>query len=171
MQPWKFLQHLDQIVKAKQTGRLVCCWCHNQVNIIKWGVYWRYSFSGDKRIAIQRYYCKHDSCRRTFSLLPHPFLRITRFSLCMLVEILRLITQEYASNAEIARRFDVTWPTIARAIQKGDQIMSWIDQETKTEPGWEPSPCMKGPDCWSNFIPMFAAKFYPKRYGFVDQHN
>ena len=42
----------------------------------------------DELIDIQRYLCKHDHCRRTFSILPHPFLRISRFSLCLFHELL-----------------------------------------------------------------------------------
>jgi transposase-like protein len=69
---------LNEIAKENQTGPTACHWCNNQDNIIKYGKYSRYDFTGDGLIDIQRYLCKHDQCRRTFSILPHPFLRYTR---------------------------------------------------------------------------------------------
>jgi len=105
------LLYLTESAKENQTGPVVCYWCNNRVNIIKHGKYKRYDFSGDELIDIQRYLCKHDQCRRTFSILPHPFLRISRFSLCLFNELLRLC-DEHTTIAEIARRFAVNWPTI-----------------------------------------------------------
>ena len=157
------LLYLTESAKENQTGPVVCHWCNNRVNIIKHGKYQRYDFSGDDLIDIQRYLCKHDQCRRTFSILPHPFLRISRFSLCMFKELLRLV-DEHLQIAEIARRFAVSWPTIPRALEMARCIVTWIRQEAKTQPPWAPHPCMHPCQCWSEFIRMFAAKFYPKRY-------
>ncbi len=72
--------YLIDAAKQNQTGPVVCCWCNNQDNLIKPGKDQRYGFTSDELIDIQRYLCKHDHCRRTFSILPHPFLRISRFS-------------------------------------------------------------------------------------------
>jgi transposase-like protein len=155
--------YLIDAAKENQTGPVVCCWCNNRVNIIKYGKYQRYGFTSDELIDIQRYLCKHDQCRRTFSILPHPFLRISRFSLCLFNELLRLC-DEHTTIAEIARCFAVSWPTIPRSIKMARRIVSWIRQEAKTQPPWAPHPCMHPCQCWSEFIRMFAAKFYPKRY-------
>ena len=156
--------YLIDAAKKNQTGPLVCCWCNNRVNIIKYGKYQRYGFTSDQLIDIQRYLCKHDQCRRTFSMLPHPFLRITRFSLCMFNELLRLVDEQLCI-ARIARRFAVSWPPIPRSIKMARRIADWIRQEAKTKPPWSPHPCLHPCPCWSEFIRMFAAKFYPKRYG------
>jgi transposase-like protein len=155
--------YLTEAAKENQTGPVFCHWCNNQVNIIKYGKYQRYGFTSDELIDIQRYLCKHDQCRRTFSILPHPFLRISRFSLCLFNELLKLC-DEHTTIAEIARRFAVSWPTIPRALEMARRIVTWIRQEAKTQPPWAPHPCMHPCQCWSEFIRMFAAKFYPKRY-------
>jgi hypothetical protein len=84
--------------------------------------------------------------------------------LCLFHELLRLC-DEHTSIAEIARGFAVSWPTIARAIKMARRVVSWIRQEAKTQPLWAPHPCMHPWRCWSDFIRMFAAKFYPQRYG------
>ncbi len=158
--------HLVKLVEEKSTGPIACCWCNNQINFIKYGSYKRYAFTTDQLVKIQRYLCKFDKCRRTFSILPHPFLRITRFSLCMLEQILILFAQQLLI-AEIARGFGQSWPTINRTIQKASDILAWIDQEAKTDPSWGSRPCLNPGQCWSEFIRMFAAKFYPKRYGTI----
>ena len=155
--------YLIDAAKQNQTGAVVCCWCNNQDNIIKHGKYQRYGFTTDELIDIQRYLCKHDHCRRTFSILPHPFLRITRFSLCMFKALMQLLDQQL-TVAQIERRFGLSRRIITTAIEKGRSIMHWLDQEIKTEPVWAPCPCIDPPRCWTEFIRMFAAKFYPKRY-------
>jgi len=161
-----FIGHLVKLVEDKSTGPIVCCWCNNQNNFIKYGTYQRYAFSTARRINIQRYLCKHDKCKRTFSILPHPFLRITRYSLCMLEQILKLFYQQI-HIAKIARYLGLSWSTINRAIPKVIEILSWIEQEAKADPSWGPRPCFDPSRCWSEFIRMFAAKFYPKRYGTI----
>jgi transposase-like protein len=157
------LLNLNGIAKENQTGPVACHWCNNQDNIIKYGTYKRYGFAGGERIAIQRYLCKRDHCRRTFSILPHPFLRISRLSLCMFTTLMQLLDRQ-TSIAEIGRRSGLTRSMIYGAIEKGHRILDWIDREARTEPTWAPSPCIDPPGHWSDFIRMFAIKFYPKRY-------
>ncbi len=157
------LLDLNKIAKENKTGPIACHWCNNQVNIIKYGFYKRYDFTGDDRIDIQRYLCKHDQCRRTFSILPHPFLRITRITLCMLTALMQLLDQQYPI-AQIEDQLGLARSTVYWAIRKGRSILNWLDQEAKTEPVWAPSPCIDPPGHWSDFIRMFAMKFYPKRY-------
>lgn len=157
------LLNLDEIAKKNQTGPIACHWCNNQDNIIKYGTYKRYEFSGQEQTRIQRFLCKSDRCRRTFSILPHPFLRITRFSLCMITAFLQLLDQKIPI-AKICRRLGLTRSMAYWAMENGRKILDWIDQEAKTEPTWAPSPCIDPPLHWSEFIRMFAMKFYPKRY-------
>jgi len=157
------LLDLNQIAKENQTGPVACHWCNNRVNLIKYGTYQRYGFAGSERIDIQRYLCKHNRCQRTFSILPHPFLRITRFSLCMFNALLQLLDQQIPIS-QIERRLGLTRSIICGAIGKGRRIMDWLADEVKTEPIWAPSPCIDPAGHWSDFIRMFAAKFYPKRY-------
>lgn len=158
------IEHLLEIAIEKQTGLVMCCWCNNRSNIIKHGTYQRYAFSTNKLVDIQRYCCKNDGCRRTFSILPHPFLRITRFSLCMFKELLRLFELQVRVGCMLSIFF-LNWASLNPLIQKGKEIFSWIDEEVKADPVWAPSPCMTAGRFWSDFIRMFAVKFYPKRYG------
>ncbi|VTR64710.1 hypothetical protein DESC_250003 [Desulfosarcina cetonica] len=41
---------LNKIAKKNQTGPIACHWCNNQFNIIKYGTYKRYGFSGQEQI-------------------------------------------------------------------------------------------------------------------------
>lgn len=157
------LFNLNDIAKKNQTGPVACHWCNNQVNIIKYGTYKRYGFSGQEQFKVQRYFCKHDQCRRTFSILPHPFLRITRWTLCMLNALMQLVDQ-HNSTAKMCRRLGLTRCMVDGAIKRWRGLLDWIDQEAKTQPTWAPSPCIDPPARWSDFIRMFAMKFYPKRY-------
>ena len=157
------LRHLLEIAKENPTGPVVCNWC-NGISHTKHGTYQRYAFASDEMISIQRYYCKNDQCQRTFSILPHPFLRISRFSICLLHTLLDLYEQQ-VPIVRIAKRFKVSCGTIVRAIEKANAIFSWIRQEAESDASWAPTPCMNPSRYWSHFIRMFAAKFYPKRYG------
>jgi transposase-like protein len=53
------LLYLNHAAKQNQTGPVVCHWCNNRFNLIKYGKYKRYGFSGQELIDIQRYLCKH----------------------------------------------------------------------------------------------------------------
>lgn len=155
---------LNEIAKENQTGLIACHWCNNQDNIIKYGKYKRYDFTGEKLIDIQRYLCKHDRCRRTFSILPHPFLRFTRFSLCLLTVLLQLLDQKMPI-ARICRQLAIGRTSAYWAIRKGRRIVDWLAQEANAEPVWAPCPCFNPAAHWSDFVRMFAMQFYPKRYG------
>ena len=158
------LWDLNEIAKENQTGPTACHWCNNQDNIIKYGKYKRYEFAGEGLIDIQRYLCKHDQCRRTFSILPHPFLRFTRFSLCLLSVLLQLLDQKI-SIARVCRQLTIGRTRVYWVIKNGRDILDWIEKEANTEPVWAPWPCIAPSSHWSDFIRMFAMHFYPKRYG------
>ena len=160
------LMDLYQIAKKNQTGPISCHWCNNQHSIIKYGTYKRYDFSGEKQISIQRYLCKGDQCKRTFSILPHPFLRFTRFTLCLLSTLLQLLDQQ-VGIAQACRQLSLCRSMAYWAMDKGRDILQWIDQEAKTDPVWAPSPCINPVEHWSEFVRMFATKFYPKRYAYT----
>jgi hypothetical protein len=155
---------LNEIAKKNQTGPIACHWCNNQDNIIKYGTYQRYEFCGQGRIRIQRFLCKRDQCRRTFSILPHPFLRFTRFTLCLLTCLLQLLDRQ-VPIARICRDLATGRTRVYWAINKGRRILDWIEKEARTEPVWAPCPCIDPAAHWSDFIRMFAMQFYPERYG------
>lgn len=157
------LVDFDELAKENQTGPIACHWCNNQDSIIKYGTYKRYDFSERDQIRIQRYLCKRGQCKRTFSILPHPFLRYTRFTLCLLIAMLQLLDQQ-VGTAQACRQLGLCRSMAYWAMGKGRDILRWVDQEAKTEPSWAPSPCIDPAGRWSDFVRMFAMKFYPKRY-------
>lgn len=108
-----FIDYLTETIKQNQTGPVECTWCNNSANIIKYGTYHRYAFTGGELIPIQRYLCKHELCKRTFSILPHPFLRITRFSLCIF-RILLIMIQQKIPVSQIAFNSNVNFSTSCR---------------------------------------------------------
>ena len=137
-----------------------CLWC-NRNHFIKHGKYYRYELQGQQRCAIQRYLCKNAGCKRTFSILPHPFLRYLRLPLCVLC----VLTEELlrgTSKAQIGRLLGVTYTTVLRMARMAVQLFHWMDHEPDAP--WSPSPCIHGPSAWETFIKMFSWKFYPKRY-------
>ena len=163
------LIYLAETARENDTGPVACVWCNNRINFIKHGTYRRFDFV-DELAKIQRWLCKDDRCGRTFSIPPHPFLRISRFSLCVFNELLAMLDRAM-SIAEIARRLRIGWAAARRAVEKAREVAEWLRLEARAAAPWSPSPCMDPGGRWSDFIRMFAAKFYPKRYGFFEQHN
>lgn len=157
------LNHLNKTAKQNQTGPIFCYWCDNTHNFIKYGTYNRYTILGDEYIKIQRYLCKHEQCQRTFSILPHPFLRITRWTLCLFTFLLNML-DEQPVIAELARQFGVSWQSLNRAIASASNILSRLEKAAQTPPARAHSPCMAPQRHWSDFVRMFAATFYPNRY-------
>lgn len=159
MHPWSSLiSILSEITRKNSVPVIGCPHCGNQFTYVKWGFYYRYLFD-DELIAIQRYRCDNDLCpRKTFSVLPHAFLRIVRVSLCMLMYILTL-HKSGLSISGIARQTGNTWPRIKRWIKKAASIRNWIRQEYPA--GF---PCMSANRQWAGFIRDFSWTFYPDRY-------
>ncbi len=118
---------LAEIARENETGPVACVWCNNRTNIIRHGTYERFDFIDDLR-KIQRYLCKDDRCRRTFSILPHPFLRLSRFSLCVFNELLAMLEREM-SVAAIARRLNVGWSAARRAVESSPLDKRRLDLE------------------------------------------
>ncbi len=141
---------------------IACPACNSAKGHICWGHYWRYRPGTDQREAIQRFLCKNDECpRQTFSVLPHPFLRIVRFTLCSLFAILAMF-EAGETVSELARQFGVARSTIRRAVGFSRRLKTWMDRESQTAP-WAPSPCFCPKRLWSSFIRAFSWAFYPAR--------
>ena len=82
-----------------------------------------------------------------------------------LLSVLLQLLDQKMPIARICRQLTIGRTRVYWAIKKGRRILDWIDQEAKTEPVWAPCPCIDPPAHWSDFIRMFAIRFYPKRYG------
>lgn len=155
---WKLLiTVLSDITRKNYDAIIFCPNCGNRHTYVKWGFYSRYLFD-DELIKIQRYRCDNDLCsQKTFSILPHAFLRIIRISLCMLMYILNMYEQG-KSVAGIARHTGNTWPRIKRWITKASSIRDWLRLEYGQE-----SACWFKIDQWAIFIRDFSWAFYPDR--------
>jgi transposase-like protein len=158
--PWpSILTALSEITRKNYTTLIRCPHCGNKFCFVRYGFYSRYLFD-DELVQIQRYRCDNDQCpQKTFSILPHAFLRIARIPLCLFMLVLRLDEQGY-SIAAIARYTGSNWPRIQRWIAKAEKIKKWIDTEQKHS-----HPCLLPKDQWSLFIRDFSWAIYPRRYG------
>lgn len=147
---------LSEITRENDTSLVCCPHCGNRYSYVKCGFYSRYLFD-DGLITIQRYRCDNDTCtRKTFSILPHAFLRITRASLCMFWKCMN----NGDTIAFIVRDTGSNWPIIQRSIAKAMKIRDWIIKEYGGAP-----PCLSSKKNWAFFIRDFSWAFYPERYG------
>jgi transposase-like protein len=159
MHPWLSLISILSEITRKNSTLIICCpHCGNQYTYIKWGVYYRYLFN-DELVAIQRYRCHNDLCpRKTFSVLPHAFLRIVRATLCMLMYMLNLHEKGHRI-ADIARHTRNSWPRTQRLIAKALSIRDWVKSEYSGG-----LPCLAPDKMWAHFVRDFSWAFYPARY-------
>ena len=157
--PWNSLLTVLSEITRKNYKSFICCpHCGNRDSHIKYGFYSRYLFDGNLT-NIQRYRCDNDQCpQKTFSILPHAFLRITRASLCMLLHVLKMYEQGN-SIASIAKHTGSNWPRIQRWIAKAIAIRDWIRVERNGI-----LPCLSSQNLWPSFIRDFSWAFYPARY-------
>jgi len=159
---WKSLiTILSKITRENCESLVFCSHCGNGHNYVKWGFYNRYLFDGELT-NIQRYRCYNDKCQcKTFSILPHAFLRIIRASLCMLMHMLEMYEQG-DSIANIAWQTDSNWPKTRRWLTKASKIREWLKQQSAIA-SWGPSPCFSPDKSWTSFNRDFSWAFYPDR--------
>ena len=144
--------------------RITCPECHSRQNEhIKWGFYYRYWPGTYELVPIQRYFRKRESCpRKTFSVLPHPFLPYIRFTLCSLLILIQL-ADAGETISEIAEILRVRRSTARRVIRFARKFSDWMDRESKTAP-WMPSPCLNPGRFWPLFTRMISWAFFPDGY-------
>lgn len=132
--PWNSLLYFLSEITRENYNALICCpHCGNRNLYVKYGFYSRYLFDNNL-IKIQRYRCDNDLCpHKTFSILPHAFLRINRASLCMLMHVLELYEQGN-KIASIARDTGSNWSRTQRWIKKAREIKDWLSKEYKKAP-------------------------------------
>lgn len=155
---WNLLISILSENATKECKQLIRCpCCGNRERIPKYGFYSRYNFDDQTVVPIQRFRCDNTQCpRRTFSILPHPFLRILRASLCMFQFILSLLASG-KSIAAIARMTGQTWPRIQRWIRRAADIRSII----QTEDAFSPMPCIRPLREWPLFVRDLSHVCYP----------
>lgn len=147
------ISFLSKITRKNSSAIIQCSHCGNRHCYIKWGYYSRYLFN-EELITIQRYQCDNDQCpRKTFSILPHAFLHITRASLCM------LMYEQGCCIAQIANETGSTWSGIQRWICKALSIRDWLKKEYG-----QTDPCCYRINNWVSFTRDFSWTFYPERF-------
>lgn len=152
------ISFLSEITRENNSSIIQCSHCGNRDCFTKWGHYSRYLFN-DELINIQRYRCYNDLCpRKTFSILPHPFLPIERASVCMLMYVLTM-SEQGNSIAQIARNTDNTWSRIQRWLSKALSLKNWLKKECG-----QICSCFYRVADWFSFTRNFSWSFYPARF-------
>jgi len=157
---WKSLISILSEIATQKPAQAICCpCCGNRERTTKYGFYERYNFDEQALVSIQRFRCDNDQCpRRTFSVLPHPFLRVLRASLCMFRFILSL-WESGQSIALVARKTGQTWPRIQRWISRAEDIRSRLGSDD----AFSALPCLKPIQGWTEFVRDFSHACYPGR--------
>ncbi len=105
----------------------MCPVCGEKYKTIKYGFYDRFvvdpvlrcfQFNVQDKIHIQRYLCRNSKCKRkTFSILPFPYLRFIRHSLAFLILVLELATEQGKSLYWISKKSGRSWKVVKRAFK------------------------------------------------------
>jgi hypothetical protein len=160
----EILVFLSSIAKEEQTAEILCPKCGERHRVTKYGFYSRYLFSGGELTAIQRHCCGNRECpRRTFSILPHPFLPILRVSLCFLMMLLEVREREGQTVSHLAAVIGSTWSTVRRMLRRAAVVRQWFSREQEVAL-WGPSPCFDPRLHWTAFTQAFSWAFFPDRF-------
>ena len=156
------LECLDIVANPEITGPIVCPHCGERYRTSKYGFYSRYLFSSCESIRIQRYLCKNAWCpRKTFSILPYPFLRFMRVGLCFLYGLRE--AREKNSIRALSKSSGFARSTLRRLLEKAERVSNWVESELKAR-SWDGLPWIQAASLWTRFVQMFSQHFYP-RYG------
>jgi hypothetical protein len=160
----EILVFLSSIAKENQIAEILCPKCGERRRVTKYGFYYRYLFTGNETKAIQRYCCGNRECpRRTFSILPHPFLPILRVSLCFLMMLLEVREREGRRVSDLAALIGSTWSTVRRMLRRAVAVRKWLSQEQEVAL-WGPTPCLAPRLHWTAFTQTFSWAFFPNRF-------
>jgi hypothetical protein len=165
MSPFCWLMLLLVSSKDKKNLQIDCrCpLCGERHRITRNGHYWRYRFDTTSgRIAVQRYCCCNPYCsRKTFSILPPGLLPYCRIPLCILLQIYSQHFNDNCTVSQCAKRLDIGWNTVKRALNRMGRILDLV--HTETGAGSLPK-APAGPGVWSGFIRVFSYAFFPERF-------
>lgn len=155
---------LSSIAKKGQIAEVLCPKCSERHRVTKYGFYFRYLFTGSEMTAIQRYCCGNRECpRRTFSILPHPFLPILRVPLCFLMTLLEIRGKQGRTVSSLAAVIGSTWSTVRRNLRRAAAVGEWFSREQEVAL-WGPSPCLDPRLHWTAFTQAFSWAFFPDRF-------
>ena len=160
MPPICWIMLLLRSSKDKENLHCRCPICGERYRITRNGHYRRYRFdSTSGRISIQRYCCWNPHClRKTFSILPPGLLPYCRIPLCILLQIYHLHFDDHHTVSQCARRMNIGWNTVKRALNRMDRLLDLVRSETGV--GSLPE-LPVGPGVWPRFIRVFSYAFFP----------
>jgi len=143
------------LAKHNLTSDIICPGCGEQLRVFKWGFYWRYLYSGQERIKIQRYKCCNPLCsRRTFSILPRPLLPLLRLPVCFYRTLLSM-QRKGVKIAALARACNRGRTLIRRCLKRARQIEAFLQNEQQNR-----YPCCTA-QSWSTFCRIFFWALFP----------
>lgn len=152
------------LLLSSKDKKNLCCRCPicgERYRITRNGHYWRYCFDTTSgRIAVQRYYCGNPHCpRKTFSVLPPGLLPYGRIPLCILLQIYHHHFDDHHTVSQCARRLNIGWTTVKRALNRMGRILDLVRSETGA--GSLPEVPV-GHGVWPRFIRVFSYAFFPE---------
>jgi len=124
------------------------------------GSYLRHHVLGCGQEAIPRFKCLNPLCRRkTFSILPFPFLRWVRHKLNHLLILLVCFSNQNGVSA-LARWWDRSRPVIRCALGHASQLKGLIEREARAEQPWA-LPWIHIRTSWTCFTQAASYALYP----------
>lgn len=156
----------DLVQSGKQQFAVHCPRCATTL-IIRHGTYLRAHPEAQDQVAVQRYLCKSPRCpRKTFSILPYPFLPIMRhfYQVLLLCHCLHVVQGN--SQAHVARHLQLSRGIVKRLGLFCRRLVPWLKHEQKIA-DWGPDPTANPAGFWPDFCRDFSQVFYPKRWATV----
>jgi len=158
--PW-ILNGCCRFAKTKTSQEVKCPECGERDRIWGHGSYQRYALAASHQVAVPRFRCLQPRCpRNTFSILPFPFLRVVRHSLCTLMVLAVMFSQAQKSKSAWARELAIGRRSLHRALAKATAVRVWFEREV-TVALWGPWPPHRPGSHWTAFTQAFSHRFYP----------
>jgi len=143
----------SQVVKCPECGERDRIWGH--------GSYQRYALAASHQVAVPRFRCLQPRCpRKTFSILPFPFLRVVRHSLCTLMVLATLFVNGPTNKSARARELGIGRRSFNRALAKATDVMGWFEREAAVA-RWGRWPPHRPDSDWTALTQAFSHRFYP----------
>lgn len=148
---------------GKEEHPVRCTHCASTVNI-RHGKYQRAHPHKPELVNVQRYLCKSPVClRKTFSILPFPFLPIIRHFHQTLFCFYTLFSEEKRTQADTARQLGVLRGVSKRLTVFCGRFIPWFNRE-KHIGEWGPDPEANPACSWPNYTRDFSQALYPRRW-------
>lgn len=149
---------------SKKEPQINCPCCATSLTI-RYGFYQRAHPFKEGQISIQRYRCNLPECpRKTFSVLPYPFLPILRHFYHTV--LFCHVSCSRLSQADGARKMKMHRGTYVRLRGFCDKFFSWFDREKKVA-NWNLQRDVITSCSWADFTRYFSQHFYPNRWRFL----